>query len=193
MIILGNIKSKLFHKNWNIAPLHISSRSSCLQSSITLICMPKHNTENNSNIVKNVRMSEYLLYDTQEKIIMKRFKQHLMFMVLYILETYIFDSKSNKMHTDFLCILYYTTLALQVSGAIYTHHQEHKLQSTAVGMCDCYGVWTVHWSRLWLGVPATTCSNGLSNFQHTITITHTYGCTLQFVFLLMGVNSTRHM
>jgi hypothetical protein len=44
------------------------------------------------------------------------------------------------MHTDFLCILYYTTLALHVSGAICTHHQEHKLQSTAVGTRDCYGV-----------------------------------------------------
>jgi hypothetical protein len=53
---------------------------------------------------------------------------------------YIFDCKSEKMHTDFLCILYYTTLALRVSGVICTHHQEHKLQSTAVGTRDCYGV-----------------------------------------------------
>jgi uncharacterized membrane protein len=44
------------------------------------------------------------------------------------------------MHMDFLCILYYTILALHVSGAICTHHQEHKLQSTAVGTRDCYGV-----------------------------------------------------
>jgi hypothetical protein len=41
---------------------------------------------------------------------------------------------------DYLCILYYTTLALNVSGAICTHHQEHKLQSTAVVTHDCYGV-----------------------------------------------------
>jgi hypothetical protein len=41
------------------------------------------------------------------------------------------------MHTDFLCILYYTIFALHVSGAICTHHQEHKLQSTVVGTCDC--------------------------------------------------------
>jgi hypothetical protein len=40
----------------------------------------------------------------------------------------------------FLCVLYYTILALPVSGAICTHHQEHKLHSTAVGTCDCYGV-----------------------------------------------------
>jgi hypothetical protein len=44
------------------------------------------------------------------------------------------------MHTDLLCILYYTTFALHVSGAICTHLQEHKLHSTAVGTCDCYGV-----------------------------------------------------
>jgi hypothetical protein len=40
------------------------------------------------------------------------------------------------MHTDFLCILYYTTVALRVSGAICTHHQEHKLQDTALGTRD---------------------------------------------------------
>jgi hypothetical protein len=58
----------------------------------------------------------------------------------YIFKVYIFDWKSNEMHMDFLCILYFTILALHVSGAIRTHHQEHKLQSTAVGACDCYGV-----------------------------------------------------
>jgi hypothetical protein len=40
----------------------------------------------------------------------------------------------------FECILYLTIFALHVSGAIYTHHQEHKLPSTAVGMRDCYGM-----------------------------------------------------
>jgi hypothetical protein len=64
----------------------------------------------------------------------------MMFMVPYILVIYIFDCKSDEMHTDFLCILYYNMLALRVSGAICTHHQEHKLQSTAVGTRDCYGV-----------------------------------------------------
>jgi hypothetical protein len=53
---------------------------------------------------------------------------------------YIFYCKSDEMHTVFLCILYYTVLALHVSGAICTHHQEHKLQSRVVGTCDCYGV-----------------------------------------------------
>jgi hypothetical protein len=43
------------------------------------------------------------------------------------------------------------------------------------------------------GVPVVTCSNGLSNFQHTITSTRAYGCTLQFVLLMIGANSTRKM
>jgi hypothetical protein len=38
----------------------------------------------------------------------------------------------------FVCILYFTIFALHVSGTIYTHRQEHKLQSTTVGMRDCY-------------------------------------------------------
>jgi hypothetical protein len=62
-----------------------------------------------------------------------------MFMVLYILVIYIFDCKSNKMHTDFLCILYNTTLALHLSGTI-CNQQQHELQSTAVGTRDCYSV-----------------------------------------------------
>jgi hypothetical protein len=63
-----------------------------------------------------------------------------MFMVPYIFVMYILDCKSDEMHTDFLCILYYTTLALHVSGAICTHHQKRKLQSTTVGTRDCYSV-----------------------------------------------------
>jgi hypothetical protein len=62
-----------------------------------------------------------------------------MFMVPYILVTYIFDYKSNKMRTDFLCILYNTTLALHLSGAI-CNQQQRELQSTAVGTRDCYSV-----------------------------------------------------
>jgi hypothetical protein len=40
----------------------------------------------------------------------------------------------------FVCILYFTIFALHVSGAIYTHHQEHKLQSTAVDTRNCHGM-----------------------------------------------------
>jgi hypothetical protein len=53
---------------------------------------------------------------------------------------HIFDCNSDEMHTDFLCILYYTIVVLHVSGVICTHHQEHNLQGTAVGMGDCYSV-----------------------------------------------------
>jgi hypothetical protein len=59
---------------------------------------------------------------------------------------FVFDCKIEEMHTDFLCILYYTILAVHVSSAICTHYQEHKLQSTAVGTCDGYGVLEVGWS-----------------------------------------------
>jgi hypothetical protein len=34
--------------------------------------------------------------------------------------------------------LYY--FALHVSGAVCTHPQEHKLQSTAIGVCNGYGM-----------------------------------------------------
>jgi hypothetical protein len=61
-----------------------------------------------------------------------------MFMAPYILVICMFDRKSDEMHTDFLFILYYTMLALHVSGTICTHHKEHKLQSTAVGTCDLW-------------------------------------------------------
>jgi hypothetical protein len=36
--------------------------------------------------------------------------------------------------------------ALYVSGAICTHPQEHKLQSTALSACNVFGM-LVHWSR----------------------------------------------
>jgi hypothetical protein len=51
------------------------------------------------------------------------------------------------MHSLFLYIF-----ALHVSGAIYTHPQEHKLQSTAIGVRNGCGL-LVRWSRYWLGHP----------------------------------------
>jgi hypothetical protein len=46
----------------------------------------------------------------------------------------------------FICILYSSLfLALHVSGAICTHPQEHKLQSTTIGICNGYGM-LIHWS-----------------------------------------------
>jgi hypothetical protein len=59
---------------------------------------------------------------------------------VYLGNIYIFDWKSKEMHMDILCILYFAIISLHVSGAVCTHHQEHKLQSAAVGTRDCYGV-----------------------------------------------------
>jgi hypothetical protein len=45
--------------------------------------------------------------------------------------------------------------ALHVSGAIFTHPQQHKLQSTAIGMCDGYGM-LINCSRYllqWINLP----------------------------------------
>jgi hypothetical protein len=53
------------------------------------------------------------------------------------------------MHMDLYIYMYSLFLylfALHVSGAICTHPQEHKLQSTAIGMCNGYGM-LIHWSR----------------------------------------------
>jgi hypothetical protein len=61
---------------------------------------------------------------------------YLMFMFPYILVIYIFDCKSDEMDMDLLFVLYYTLLALHVSGTICTYHQEHKLLSTAIGTRD---------------------------------------------------------
>jgi hypothetical protein len=58
--------------------------------------------------------------------------------------------------------------AVHVSGAICTHPQEHKLQSTAIGVCNGYGM-LINWSRYWLGHPedvqTSTRSIGLT-FWH---------------------------
>jgi hypothetical protein len=58
------------------------------------------------------------------------------------------------MYMIYTCSLFLYIFALHVSGAICTHPQEHKLQSTAVGMCNGYGI-LVHWSRYRLGHPHT--------------------------------------
>jgi hypothetical protein len=50
--------------------------------------------------------------------------------------------------------LFLYIFAVHVSGAICTHPQEHKLQSTALGVCNSCGM-LVHWSRYWLRHPHT--------------------------------------
>jgi hypothetical protein len=53
--------------------------------------------------------------------------------------------------------------AVHVLGAICTHPQEHKLQSTAIGVCNGYGMLKHGIAE---GVPASTCSNGLTYHNH---------------------------
>jgi hypothetical protein len=50
----------------------------------------------------------------------------------------------------FFIPLYFLTV--HVSGVFYTHPQEHKLQRTAIGVCNGFGV-LIHWGRYWLGHP----------------------------------------
>jgi hypothetical protein len=55
----------------------------------------------------------------------------------------------------FICIHYSSLfLAVHVSGAICTRPQEHKLQRTAIGVCNGFGM-LIRWSRYWLGHPHT--------------------------------------
>jgi hypothetical protein len=72
--------------------------------------------------------------------------------------------------------------ALHVSGANCTHPQEHKLQPTTIGV-----------EQVLAGAPSVSQPAPAPRDLHTITITHTYGCTLQFVLLRIGANSTRNM
>jgi hypothetical protein len=55
----------------------------------------------------------------------------------------------------FICIISSSLfLAVYVSGTICTHPQEHKLQRTAIDVCNGFGM-LIHWSRYWLGHPHT--------------------------------------
>jgi hypothetical protein len=78
---------------------------------------------------------------------------NLMFMAPYILVMYV--QLKVQLDVPFIRILFSSLfLALHVSGAICTHPQEHKLQLTAIGVCNGYGM-LIHWSRYWLGHPHT--------------------------------------
>jgi hypothetical protein len=107
-----------------------------------------------------------------------------MFMVPYISVMYMFDWRSNWMCTYlyvFFIPLYF--LALHVSGAICTHPQGHKLQLTAIGVCNGFGM-LIHWSRYWLGHPHTfsTVRFGLS--LNTISTTCTSSWTFNWTYIL---------
>jgi hypothetical protein len=45
--------------------------------------------------------------------------------------------------------LFLYIFSLHVSGAIFTHPQAYKLQSTALGVCNGYGT-LIDWSKYWL-------------------------------------------
>jgi hypothetical protein len=79
-----------------------------------------------------------------------------------------------------VCMYYFIVFVLHVSSAICTHHQEHKLQSTAIDVRNLWKAEVIN-SRILL---ITLCLPQ---------ITHPYGCILQFVPLMMGANSTRNM
>jgi hypothetical protein len=50
----------------------------------------------------------------------------------------------------FVCILYSSIFLLYMFRVLFaTHPQEHKLQRTAIGVCNGYGV-LVHWDTLTL-------------------------------------------
>jgi hypothetical protein len=55
---------------------------------------------------------------------------------------------------DLYVFFIYLYFYLHVSGAICTHPQEHKLQSTAISVCNGYGM-LINWNRYWLGHPHT--------------------------------------
>jgi hypothetical protein len=59
-----------------------------------------------------------------------------------------------QLDTQYMYSLFLYILAVHVSCAICTHPQEHRLQSTAIGMCNGYGM-LIHWRRYWLGHPHT--------------------------------------
>jgi hypothetical protein len=69
----------------------------------------------------------------------------------------------------FIRILYSSLfLALHVSCAICTHPQEHRLQGTAIGVCNVYGM-LIHWSRYWLGQSIAAGTGWDSLLQQVLT------------------------
>jgi hypothetical protein len=66
----------------------------------------------------------------------------------------VFVRLSIQLDAHCMYSLFLYIFALHVSGAICTHPQEHKLQITAIDMCNVYGM-LIHWSRYWLGHPHT--------------------------------------
>jgi hypothetical protein len=74
----------------------------------------------------------------------------LMFMVLYILVTYVYVRLGVQLDVHgLICILYSSIFfALHVSGATCTHPQEHKLQRTAIGVWECPSQCPLQWINI---------------------------------------------
>jgi hypothetical protein len=49
----------------------------------------------------------------------------------------IFDWKSSEMNMEFFYVFLTSLYLLYMFRVLFTHYQEHKLQSTAIGMRDC--------------------------------------------------------
>jgi hypothetical protein len=74
--------------------------------------------------------------------------------------------------------------ALHVSGAICTHPQEHKLQRTAMSMCNGCGM-LIQWSRYWLGHPHTVSPN--------LTVLKVWGCSSQYLPQWINIPQPLHI
>jgi hypothetical protein len=75
---------------------------------------------------------------------------NLLFMVPYILVMYTYVQLKVQLDVLFVCIIYSSLFFdLHISGAICTHPQENKLQRTAIGVCNGFGM-LILWSRYWL-------------------------------------------
>jgi hypothetical protein len=79
-----------------------------------------------------------------------------MFKVPYILVMYMLNWSSNYMYMYLYVFFISSFLTLHVSGAICTYPQERKLQRTAIGVCNGFGMLTF-WHRNFLNFFNTPC------------------------------------
>jgi hypothetical protein len=92
-------------------------------------------------------------------------------MVPYILVIYIFDCKSDEMHTDFFMysLLHYACSTcfgcyLYPSSGAQTAQNSRRY----AWLVWCIGCWIFHWSRLWLGHPHTYSTINLTCATYSI-------------------------
>jgi hypothetical protein len=98
---------------------------------------------------------------------------------LYIRNLYVQLKVQQLAVHVFICILYSSLfLALHVSGAICTHPQEHKLQHTAIGVCNGFSM-LIPWSTYWLGHPH-------------LTVLKVWGCPSQYLLQQINIPKPLH-